>query len=411
MKILMCLLISLPLFAFSQESAKGIQFLHASSWQEAKAKAKAENKYIFVDAFTTWCGPCRYMSNNIFPQEAVGAFYNANFINLKVQLDTSSNDNEAVKSWYADAHDIMKIYQVNVFPTFLFFDPNGNLVHRSIGSSEAPAFIAKGKDALNPETQYYTLLQRYQQGEKEPRFLKQLAIAARFAYDLETGNKVFDAYYATQTDFFSKENAELLDLYTSAITDKGFTLLLNHQTKYDAAIGKPGAAAKKIKTIIYNTEMMPAVWQNLKPDFVQIEAEYKKKYPAYAAELISKIKPAYYSSKKDWPNFEKSVTAYMQSYSKDLSAEELNEFAWTVFEHSNNAAVIHQAIEWSKRSLQLDATEPNYMDTYANLLYKAGRKKQAIEWETKAMQAVKGDQQQAFSETLEKMKKGEKTWK
>ena len=46
----------------------GIQFEHNTTWQAVLDKAKQENKYIFVDAFTTWCGPCKMMAKNIFPK-------------------------------------------------------------------------------------------------------------------------------------------------------------------------------------------------------------------------------------------------------------------------------------------------------------------------------------------------------
>eukprot|EP01035_Chromulina_nebulosa_P047761 gene47761-64791_t len=181
-KLLSAALLLLSVGAFAQ-TEKGMHFEHGQTWEAIKAKAKAENKYIFVDAFTTWCGPCKMMAATIFPQESVGAFFNDKYINVKVQLDTTKKDNEEVIGWYKDAHDIMVNYKVNVFPTYLFFSPDGELVHRSVGSSEAPEFIVKGKDALDPEKQYYTLVRKYEAGEKAPTFLRNLATAAQNAYD------------------------------------------------------------------------------------------------------------------------------------------------------------------------------------------------------------------------------------
>src|SRR5579863_6830712 len=88
----------LPIAAAAQESgtpappadpSKGMQFEHDLSWSGILAKAKAENKYIFMDCFTTWCGPCKFMSTTIFPQEETGNYFNDKFINVKVQLDTA----------------------------------------------------------------------------------------------------------------------------------------------------------------------------------------------------------------------------------------------------------------------------------------------------------------------------------
>ena len=111
----------------------GVHFEHKLSWTEVQAKAKAENKYIFMDCFTTWCGPCRHMRDVIFPQAEMGEYFNDKFVNIEVQLDTTSKDNEQVKSWYADAHAIMKQYSINAFPTYLIFAPDGRVLHRIVG--------------------------------------------------------------------------------------------------------------------------------------------------------------------------------------------------------------------------------------------------------------------------------------
>lgn len=158
MKKLLLLLFTIPFLAIGQD--KGIHFEHNTTWAKVKEKAKAENKYIFVDAFTTWCGPCKWMASEVFPQEKVGTFFNEKFVNLKIQMDQTKEDNADVKSWYEEAKRFSKDYSINAYPTFLIFDPNGELVHRIVGGAEADDFIAKAGEGLNPETQFVTVVKK-----------------------------------------------------------------------------------------------------------------------------------------------------------------------------------------------------------------------------------------------------------
>ncbi|HEX8677598.1 MAG TPA: hypothetical protein VF700_10285 [Segetibacter sp.] len=98
----------------------------------------------------------------------------------------------------------------------------------------------------------------------------------------------------------------------------------------------------------------------------------------------------------------------MKDYGDKVSAGELNNFAWAVFENCKDMTCVKEALEWSKKSFK-DNNNPMFIDTYANILYKLGNKEEAIKWEEKALALAKNDK--AIQETLDKMKKGEKTWK
>lgn len=408
MKTLLLLLLVIPSIVFAQ---KGVQFEYGLTWKQIQAKAKAENKYIFMDAYTTWCGPCRYMTANIFPQEKVGAFFNPTFINVKAQLDTTKADSDEVKSWYADAHNIMTTYKVNAFPTYLFFDPSGKLVHRALGSSEADQFLAKAKNAIDPEKQYYVMLDKYKAGKKDPSFLLSLAKASQEAYDITVADGVSKEYLATQKDLFTKENIEFIDRFTRSTKDRGFLFMLKNPAKFDAVRGE-GAASKKLTEIILNEEVFPMIFKKDAgvPDWKTITTNLTAKYPAQAAEIASTSKVFYYQNKRDWSSFAVAIQDYMKNYGAKVNPSQLNEYAWTVFENCKDMSCVTDALEWSKRSFK-DNNTPGFIDTYANILYKLGKKDEAITWEEKALEfAAEGDKK-GYQDVIDKMKKGEKTWK
>src|SRR5947209_10417068 len=91
--MLLLAILCLNALTFAQAN-DGINFERNLSWQQIVQKAKAENKYIFVDCFATWCRPCLEMDRKIFPLQNIGNFFNENFISVRLQMDTSAKDNE-----------------------------------------------------------------------------------------------------------------------------------------------------------------------------------------------------------------------------------------------------------------------------------------------------------------------------
>ena len=109
--------------------AQGVKF-ESGTWKEILTKAKTENKTIFVDVYTQWCGPCKHVSENVFPQEKLGEYYNSHFINFKIDAESSAGK------------EFVKTYPVTGYPTFFFIDGNGKVIHKMVGAKDANGFPA-----------------------------------------------------------------------------------------------------------------------------------------------------------------------------------------------------------------------------------------------------------------------------
>lgn len=415
--------------AFLIKADAGVQFEHGLSWAQVKEKAQKEHKYIFIDGFTTWCGPCRQMAQQIFPQEKVGDFFNQNFINVAVQFDVTKKDNPDIKSWYKESKAFQSKYQVNVYPTYLFFNPQGELVHRIDGATfNADEFIAKAKNALNPATQYATLKQQFDKGNRNPDFLLTLTKSARQANDFKFMPIAANAYLSTQPNLLTPENLQLIIPATTKSTDIGFDVLRNHGAEIDSMAGK-GKSAEKVRTIIYDEVVLPGIAKNAgKNDFGggmvmyygdviknvnwdSIKVVLNHQYPDMANAVLIEAKPKYYQWLGDWPNLVTSVNNYLSSpYASNFSSEQLNAYANNIFHSSDDKQDMEAALSWSKKTLAgVNEKNIGYLYTYGNLLYKLGEKDQAISTMQKAID-VSGEKQGQLTDLLGKMKQGAKTW-
>ena len=114
---------------------RNINFEQTKEWKKIIKKAKKENKLIFVDCYTSWCGPCKILSRNVFTNDAVADFFNAHFINAKFDMEKDR-----------DGVILKKQFGIRFFPTLVFVDPvSGEVLHRMVGAGSPDWLLAGGK--------------------------------------------------------------------------------------------------------------------------------------------------------------------------------------------------------------------------------------------------------------------------
>lgn len=114
-------------------SSEGINFL-SISLDKAKEMAAEEDKLIFIDVMTSWCGPCKMMAKSTFQDAEVGEFYNEHFICLKLDAEKTE-----------DGRFVDRAYRVKGYPTLLFIDSKGKSIKELIGYHDASSFLSKTK--------------------------------------------------------------------------------------------------------------------------------------------------------------------------------------------------------------------------------------------------------------------------
>jgi thioredoxin 1 len=107
-----------------------------STLAEALKTSTQTNKPIFMDVTAKWCKPCKEMEQQVFTNDEVAAYYNTNFVNLK--LDIQEGDNKKVAQQYG----------VRNYPTLVYLDSKGEPLLSSIGIIDAAMLLDYGKETM-----------------------------------------------------------------------------------------------------------------------------------------------------------------------------------------------------------------------------------------------------------------------
>jgi thiol-disulfide isomerase/thioredoxin len=203
----------------TSSNASEIKFVKNKTWKQILELAKQQNKMIFFDAYASWCGPCKYMEESVYTSEDVAAYYNANFINVKLDMEVG----EGVK--------LSEKFGIAAYPTLLFISPAGKLLHKAVGALDIDEFIQLGKEAKKPETQYYTLKEKVKNNTVSDEAFAKWAALAKGVYDNDL-NSFIRAFFARKKDILLNEHtAKVAIKYADSLTDAQVFYLINNQTK------------------------------------------------------------------------------------------------------------------------------------------------------------------------------------
>lgn len=448
----------LPLLGFSQ----GIKF-EDGTWAELLKKAQQSNKPIFLDVSTSWCGACRWMSKNIFPLDEVGKVYNSDFLCYKVDGEKG----EGIL--------LSKKYEILELPTFVFIRPDGSQFYRMVGSMKADRFIAESKKALAKMEDSKPLNaweQEYEGNKNDPSFLLKY-IKKRDSLGLSS-HKLFDEYLKLLPDT-KRTGPSVIEIYEKeeenlSVISLAYSNLLQNRLTFEKSMG-PIRVNYIIEMAIKNSLLM-AKWNKNENLLSNVTAAFN----SFSQDILclnnkgfytpfyfkDEIYMEYYKTNKDTANyymhavnmgnnellkitnsqiiqrdksniqqFEKAIKsgqidsalfsknlknmrAFVKNSFKNSVSWRLNYLAETFFNEVSDKQRLQDALLWSKRAIELSPGNADLINTYANILYKLGKKKEAIAKEEEILHRInKGKSPQKYKDkekSIQKMKAGEKIW-
>ncbi len=190
------LFLSVSLFALSLVAQTNFRDI---TYKEALAAAKAEKKLVFIDFYTSWCGPCKMMMKNIFPLKEVGNYLNSKFVCIKIDAEKG------------EGPELAKRYQVKAYPTFVAINPAEEILMTKVGGSgSGSGFIGSIDRLIDPDKTPERMKQRYESGERTADLISAYA-----------GLKMEEVYKNRQPDMTKKDEAfKMVQDYFDGLKDK-----------------------------------------------------------------------------------------------------------------------------------------------------------------------------------------------
>jgi len=346
----------------NNEKSNGIQFEH-STWEDILSKAKKGNKLIFIDAYTTWCGPCKMMAKNVFTDTEVGAFFNQNFINVK--LDMEKEPGLSLKS---------KL-NVTAYPTLIFVDSNVNIEHKAVGALPKTEFLKFGNQVLGSAMKLSDYNEAYQKdGVSNFKFLvgylKMLKSAGENAKLKQVVITYFDKLESAK--LLEQENWELFKEYIHTTENKAFLYLLNNREKFETTYD-----VKEVQEKIYYTclrqgnqlcDKQESGKYTLKTERkIQFIALLEKYQIKDRAKIIAYSNISTARSLGDWKTFVNHISTNLKSGLIDRSVMSLYNYALPINRATQDKELRKEAAKWCDMGLATENLDAGFKNAFVKL--------------------------------------------
>lgn len=372
-KVALTLTVGLSVVAWSQSNIK----FEDTDFKTILAKAKKENKLVFMDAYASWCGPCKMMEKNVFTDPNVASYYNTNFVNA--HFDMEKGEGKA----------IAKQYMIRSYPTYLFLNGDGEVVGQDVGYIPSDSFIEVGKKFNTPNNTSGTLQERYDKGDRELGFLVTY-FKSIFQTNPQKAQKISEEYFKNKKDsYFSQDEINMLFGSVQNTQDVNYQYVVERKSLLSNVIGEVNYNQFIFRVNIGEIIQKSADIDKKTFNDTYFLAETSKFLPLEEAKHNMEIvKLNFYQTTENWKDYEKSAVAVFQN-GDGFAAEDLIKAAVNFNTHYNTKATLEKALTWAEKALMIeDSYRTNSI--LAQLYFKLGKKLEAKTYAKSAIAKAQG---------------------
>ena len=377
----------------TDSSAQGMDFFHGS-FDEALALAEEEEKLVFVDVYTMWCGPCIVMQETVFPLPEVGEYFNEKFVNYKLDMENEDQNGP----------ELGTRYKVGVVPTYLILDTEGNELGRATGGASPSQFISMISRVLgDSESTFEKMQARYASGERSPEFIQQYLMDAivELAFreiDNQDGNsvrayfaegakyeKIADEYFASRSfsELINETDARLVLYYLerAARGDELVEFVLEHYEEFLAVSSESAMAQFTLNTTLGAVASAAQAGDDKFTDYINALNDYplkkaveheRARYPdsnLLPERMTYSWEVDFLIAKGDWNGVYAVYQKRIEEWGDNATAEHF-QWASAYMRQSDDPTHHDVAVEYGQRAFELDNKAPYVAVTYISALLK-----------------------------------------
>lgn len=360
-KVLLTGLLTIGLLGGVYAQNRAINFKHDGKFSETLTEAAKSNKLIFLDAYTSWCVPCKVLAKDVFTVDSIADFFNTNFINVGYDMEKGEGL-ELKKRFESD---------IKAYPTLLFINGKGEIIHKIVGAPSAKEFLELARPALNPELSLKGLAKKFETGDRSlstvTAYFKTLGNANDRTKAKEVATTYFDALPTTELN--KPAVWDLMAKYLFNIDSKTFKYILSHRKDLNKVHTEMKVNAYILSNLSGEVGGLSGAYYMKKPVDADKEAWLTKTLSTIkgdqASELLVKLDLISSRNKGDWDGFNKAMIKMISEAAAVKGAGAKTNFMLNFTrKFTQNAPEAHLAdgLKWADLLLSSDINVVNAID-------------------------------------------------
>ncbi len=342
--IFILLIISTFSFAQGTEPLNFIEVSNESEWQKVFEQAQAEDKVVFVDVYTDWCGYCHKLDKEVYTDSNVVDYFEENFVNVKFDAETEFGYGKAFK------------YSVDGYPTLLFLTTNEEVYQEIGGFVPAPTLMAYARDVQGSWQALPELEVKYESGViTSDETIEYIGVLEK--RDEEKAATVAAKYInnLTDKDYQEIENLWLVSRFENHLTSKPYYYISTHKEEIIEEHGQ--SEYEDYMKAVYNDNLEKAIrYGELRivdqlitevlPEFIEVGNQ---------PEMAYVTKSIYYGQREDYSAYILENNAYINNHLlQEQKQEWLVQEALEIINNFEAEEMYQHALDLLTQSIQMD---------------------------------------------------------